>query len=115
MHRTITGGIALAGILVLSTGCTPEPTSGIITEKDYEAPSFIVHQNCTYRYDTKGRYVGQTCSPWTQHFPECFEIDFEDDSTGETLEGEDCVPEDLFNTLEIGDHYFKDMSVSDAA
>lgn len=113
--RTITGGIALAGILVLGSACTPEPESGIVTELEYEPASFITSQNCTYRYDAKGRYKGQTCVPYTTHFPECWDVDYEDDSTGETLEGEDCVSEDLFNALEIGDNYFKGMKVSDVA
>lgn len=105
-----------ATALLTAAACAPEPQSGIVTDKDYEPPSFVIHQNCTTRYDSKGRYAGQTCSPWTQHFPECWEIDYDStDDTTEATEGEDCVSEDLYDALYIGAEYRKGMSADDVA
>jgi hypothetical protein len=116
MNRTIKGGIALAGVLALGTACAAEPESGIVTEKEYEEAYSITTQNCTNRYDSKGRYVGQSCYPSTQYYPECFEIDYESqDPEAERTEGEDCVSEALYNALEVGDEYHKGMGVSDVS
>lgn len=115
MTPKLIASAALAGLFIAAAGCAAEPTSGIVTEKDYEPPSFVIHQNCTTRYDAKGRYAGQTCSPWTQHFPECWEIDFDStDETTDAAEGEDCVSEDLYDALDIGDAYRKGMTVQEA-
>lgn len=112
--RTITGGIALAGALALTAGCAPEPESGIVVEKEYEEAYSVTTQNCTNRYDSKGRYTGQTCYPSTQYYPECYEIDYESqDPEAERTEGEDCVGESLYNALQVGDEYWKGMGASD--
>jgi len=117
MRRTITGGIALAGALLVSAGCTAEPESGIVTEKEYEPSHSSVTQDCKTTTTTRnGRTTSSTtCTPRTVYYPECYEIDYEDDSTGETLEGEDCVSEDLYNALEVGDKYWKGMKPDDVA
>ena len=104
---------AAAAIIAATAGCTPEPTSGTVTELDYEPESFFTSQMCTSRYDAKGRYTGQTCTPVTTYYPECYEVEYEDDSTDTT--GEDCISEELYEALEIGDLYTKEMKVSDVA
>lgn len=112
MNRIIMG-TALAGVLALSAGCAIEPESGTITEMEYEEAYTETTQRCTSQYDAKGKYKGQTCVPVTNYYPECWEVDYEDEATGET--GEDCVSEDLYNALEVGDDYYKGMKVSDAS
>jgi hypothetical protein len=103
---------AAAAILAATAGCTPEPESGTVTELEYEPETFFTSQVCTPRYDAKGRYKGQTCTPTTTYYPECFEVDYEDEATEAT--GEDCVSEELFEALEVGDLYTKGMTASDA-
>jgi hypothetical protein len=99
---------AAAVILAATAGCEAEPNSGIVTELDYEPETFFTSQTCTPRYDAKGRYKGQTCVPTTTFYPECWEVDYEDEATGAT--GEDCISEELFNSLEVGDLYTKGQS-----
>lgn len=115
MKRTITGGIALAGVLLVSAGCVAEPESGTVTEKEYEEAETETYQDCKTTTTTRnGRTTSSTsCTPRTTYYPECYEIDYEDEATDET--GEDCVSEELYEALEIGDHYFKGMKVSDVA
>ncbi len=115
MRRTITGGIALAGALLVSAGCVAEPESGIVTEKEYEEAETKTYQDCkTTTKTTNGRTTSTTsCTPRTTYYPECYEIDYEDPETDET--GEDCVSEDLFNALEVGDEYRKGMKPNDVA
>lgn len=115
MKRTITGGIALAGALLVSAGCVAEPESGTVTEKEYEEAETETYQDCRTTTTTRnGRTTSTTsCTPRTTYYPECYEIDYEDPETDET--GEDCVSEELYEALEIGDHYFKGMKVSDVA
>lgn len=115
MKRTITGGIALAGILVLGAGCTPEPESGIVTEKEYEKARTTTTQDCRTTTTTRnGRATSTTsCTPRTTYYPECWEIDYEDEATDAT--GEDCVSEELYEALEIGDEYRKGMKPDDVA
>lgn len=115
MKRTIVGGVALAGILVLGAGCTPEPESGIVTEKEHEEAETETTQDCrTTTRTTNGRTTSTTsCTPRTEYHPECFEIDYEHEATGET--GEDCVSEELYEALEIGDEYRKGMKADDVA
>lgn len=112
MNRSVIGGVAAAAALAL-TGCTAEPESGTVTEKEYEAAYFTTTQSCTSQYDAKGKYKGQTCVPVTNYYPECYEVDFYDEATD--TEGEDCVTEDLYNALSVGDEYRKGMSVNDVA
>lgn len=115
MHRTITGGVALAGILILGAGCTPEPESGTVTEKEYEKAYSSTTQDCRTTTTTRnGRSTSTTsCTPRTVYYPECYEIDYEDEATDTT--GEDCVSEELYEALETGDEYWKGMKPSDAA
>lgn len=106
--------LVAAGAALATASCAAEPESGIVTEKEYEEAYSITTQNCTNRYDSKGRYVGQSCYPSTQYYPECFEIDYESqDPDAERTEGEDCVSEALYNALEVGDLYTKGMGVPD--
>lgn len=111
MKRTIAGGIALAGALVVSAGCTPEPTSGVVEELEYEPDSYYTSYSCITRYNSKGQYAGQTCTPYNTYVPECFDVDYYDEATD--TEGDDCVSEALFNALEIGDTYTKGMTADD--
>lgn len=105
--------VTAAGLLAL-TGCALEPESGTVMEKEYEEAHSQITQDCRTTTTTRnGRTTSTTnCTPRTIYYPECYEIDYEDESTGET--GEDCVSEDLFNALEIGDDYWKGMKTNDA-
>lgn len=109
--RILTGALAVAGALAL-TGCT-EPESGTVEELDYEPASFYTSQSCTYRYDSKGRYQGQTCTPYTTYVPECYDVDYYDAETDTS--GDDCVSPELFEALRVGAEYWKGMGVSDVA
>jgi len=113
--RTIAGTAALFGALVFSAGCVAEPESGTVTEKEYEEAHSSTTQDCRTTTTTRnGRTTSTTnCTPRTVYYPECYEIDYEDEATGET--GEDCVSEELYEALEVGDHYTKGMKVSDAS
>lgn len=113
MHFSIRGGIA-TGVLLVAAACAAEPESGIVTEKEHEEAYSVTTQSCTSRYDAKGKYQGQTCYPVTQYYPECWEIDYESqDPEAERTEGEDCVSEDLYHALEVGDEYRKGMTPGD--
>lgn len=113
MKRTITGGIALAGVLAFSAGCVAEPESGTVTEKEHEEAHSTTTQDCRTTTTTRnGRTTSTTnCTPRTVWHPECWEIDYEDPETGEA--GEDCVDSELYEALEIGDTYTKGMDASD--
>ena len=115
IKRTITGGIALTGMLALSAGCVAEPESGIVTEKEFEEAHSSITQDCRTTTTTRnGRTTSNTtCTPRTVYYPECYEIDYEDPATDET--GEDCVSKALYDALEIGDEYRKGMKPDDVA
>lgn len=115
MNRTITGGIALAGILATGAACTPEPDSGIVTELEYEKAWSMTTQDCRTTYTTNNKGITRsstTCTPRTVYYPECWEVDYENEA--EEATGEDCVSHDLFEALEVGDQYTKGMSPDDA-
>lgn len=101
---------ALAAVLTASA-CAAEPESGIVEELEHEEAYSDTTQICTSQYDAKGKYKGQTCRPSTTYYAECYEVDYYDEDTDTS--GEDCVGEDLFEALEVGDEYFKGMEVSD--
>lgn len=116
MKHTMTGTVALAAVLAAATaGCTPEPESGTVVEMEHEKAYSMTTQDCQTRYTTRnGRTTSTTtCTPRTVYYPECWEVEYENEA--EEATGEDCVSEELFNALEVGDEYRKGMSPSDVA
>lgn len=76
-----------------------EPTSGQITELEFQPEQWIITTQCT----TVGKTV--SCHPVQTYIPECYAVVYIDrDGT----EGDDCTTESRFEGLRVGDWYDQD-------
>lgn len=103
MNRFAAAGAAVL-VLVAAAACEAgarEPRSGIVTDLGYTEAEHWTETECGYTYDWDGRYR-HSC--WTDSGidPECWWVEFEDEAG---IAWEDCVAQEVWKSLVIGDVY----------
>lgn len=104
MNRKIAALTVGSALAMAVSACQSAPTSGTITELEYEPGFYETVSDTDCRTVRTGKTSTTKCTPnlETTWVPECWEVDFED-KDGNT--GEACVTEDEFKGLKVGDHF----------